>query len=85
MMRDFVGEALAEVIQLTDAADAENRGTGFVSFPPFTMDHVKGLTVKILKRSGKREREETVWLSGPFEIQSRTAIFTVTVPPFAAS
>jgi putative DNA primase/helicase len=69
MPHDFVGEALADVIQLADAADAETRRAAFVSFPPFTMDLVKGLTVKILKRSGKRE--ETVWLSTPFEIIGR--------------
>jgi hypothetical protein len=38
---------------------------------PFTMDPVKGLTLKVVKGSGKKEREETAWVSAPFEILGR--------------
>jgi putative DNA primase/helicase len=71
MTHDFVGEALADVIRLTDAADADTRRTAFVSFPPFTMDPKKGLFITIERRRGKEEWEENVWLSAPFEIIGR--------------
>jgi putative DNA primase/helicase len=71
-MTDFVGEALADVIRLTDAADAEWRGKpAFVSFPPFTMDPEKGLFITVERRRGKEEWEEKIWLSAPFEIIGR--------------
>jgi putative DNA primase/helicase len=71
MPHDFVGEALADVIQLTDVADAETRRTAFVSFPPFTMDPKNGLYITVEKRRGKEEWEEDIWLSAPFEIIGR--------------
>ena len=71
MPHDFVGEALADVIRLTDAADADTRRTAFVSFPPFTMDPKKGLFITVERRRGKDEWQEDIWLSAPFEIISR--------------
>jgi putative DNA primase/helicase len=71
MPHDFVGEALADVIRLTDAADADTRRTAFVSFPPFTMDPKKGLFITVERRRGKEEWEEEIWLSAPFEIIGR--------------
>jgi putative DNA primase/helicase len=71
MPHDFVGEALADVIQFTDAADAEIKRTAFVSFPPFTMDPKKGLFITVEKRRGKEEWQEDIWLSAPFEIVGR--------------
>jgi hypothetical protein len=53
MPHDFVGEALADVIQLADVADAETRRAAFVSFPPFTMDPKRGIYVTVEKRRGK--------------------------------
>src|SRR5262245_7873878 len=69
MPHDFVGEALADVIRLTDAADTDTRR--FVSFPPFTMDPKKGLFITVERRRGKEEWEEDIWLSAPFEIIGR--------------
>jgi hypothetical protein len=71
MPHDFVSEALADVIRLTDAADAESKRTAFVSFPPFTMDPEIGLLITVEKRRGKEEWHEDVWLSAPFEIVGR--------------
>ena len=71
MPHDFVGEALADVIQLADVADAETRRAAFVSFPPFTMDPKSGLYITVEKRRGKEEWEEDIWLSAPFEIICR--------------
>src|SRR5215467_544509 len=71
MPHDFVGQALADVIRLTDAADADTRRTAFVSFPPFTMDPKKGLFITVERRRGKDEWQEDIWLSAPFEIISR--------------
>jgi putative DNA primase/helicase len=71
MTHDFVGEALADVIRLTDAADADTRRTAFVSFPPFTMDPTKGLFITVERRRGKEEWEEEILLSAPFEIIGR--------------
>jgi putative DNA primase/helicase len=71
MPHDFVGEALPDVIQLADVADAETRRTAFVSFPPFTMDPKSGLYITVEKRRGKEEWEEDIWLSAPFEIIGR--------------
>src|SRR5215471_16338965 len=71
MPYDFVGKALADVIRLTDAADADTRRTAFVSFPPFTMNTEKGLFITVEKRRGKEKWKEDLWLSAPFEIISR--------------
>ena len=71
MTHDFVGEALADVIRLTDAADADTRRTAFVSFPPFTMDPKKGLFITVERRRGRKEWEKEIWLSAPFEILGR--------------
>lgn len=71
MPTDFVGEALADVIQLVGADDAEYRRTAFVSFKPFTMDPMSGLYITVEKRRGKEEWEEDIWLSAPFEIIGR--------------
>ena len=38
---------------------------------PFTMDPEKGLSVKIITGSGKKERTKIMWLSAPFEIVGR--------------
>ena len=38
---------------------------------PFTMDPEKGLSVKIITGSGKKERTKIIWLSAPFEIVGR--------------
>src|SRR5262245_46098829 len=69
MPYDFVDEALADVIRLTDAADTDTRC--FVSFPPFTMDAEKGLFITVEKRRGNAEWKEDLWLSAPFEIIGR--------------
>jgi putative DNA primase/helicase len=71
MPHDFVGEALADVIRLTDAADAETRRTAFASFRPFTMDPEKGLFITVERRRGKDEWEEDIWLAAPFQITGR--------------
>jgi putative DNA primase/helicase len=71
MPHDFVGEALADVIQFTDAADAETKRAAFVSFPPFTMNPKKGLFITVERRRGKEQWEEDIWLSAPFEIVGR--------------
>src|SRR5262252_592275 len=71
MPHDFVGQALADVIQLTDAADADTRRTALVSFPPFTMDPEKGLFITVERRRGNKTSEEKILLSAPFEIIGR--------------
>jgi putative DNA primase/helicase len=38
---------------------------------PFTMDPEKGLWVKVVTGSGKKERTKILWLSAPFEIVGR--------------
>jgi hypothetical protein len=38
---------------------------------PFTMDPEKGLSVKVITGSGKKERMKILWLSAPFEIIGR--------------
>ena len=38
---------------------------------PFTMDPEKGLSVKVVTRSGKKERTKILWISAPFEIVGR--------------
>jgi putative DNA primase/helicase len=70
MPHDFVGEALADVIRLTDA-DAETRRTAFVSFPPFTMDPEMGLLIEVKKGRGQNQWTEEIWLAAPFEIVGR--------------
>jgi Domain of unknown function (DUF927) len=46
-------------------------GSGFLSFPPFTMDPKTGLFITVKKRRGNKEREEDIWLAAPFEIIGR--------------
>jgi putative DNA primase/helicase len=38
---------------------------------PFTMDPEKGLSVKVVTGSGKKERTKILWISAPFEIVGR--------------
>jgi putative DNA primase/helicase len=46
-------------------------GSGFLSFPPFTMDPKRGLFITVEKRRGNKEWEEDIWLAAPFEIIGR--------------
>src|SRR5215813_13092345 len=41
---------------------------------PFTMDPEKGLSVKVVTGSGKKERTKILWISAPFEIVGRVRL-----------
>ena len=68
-MRDYVGEALGEVVQFVGKDDDEH--SSFLSFEPFTMNPEKGLYITIERKNGRVTWEEEEWLAAPFQILGR--------------